>query len=147
MNTIIDKLRAFHKSLRFIALSGAGWLIDMTVYSFMTYVIGFNVAYGNFISAIPAITLVFCVSTKKIFNTNKSGLSLKTKYLIYFAYQMVLVSLVSMFGQLLYNIIAASFLGEITFIATWLKLICKIIITPITMITNYFVMKVLSEKF
>lgn len=100
-----------------------------------------QILYSNILSSIPAITFVFIVSTKRIFKENKDGFSIKQKYLIYFVYQMVLILLVSLLGQFLYTIIINN---GINF--SFLKIIIKIIITPVTMILNFFVIKYLAEK-
>ena len=52
--------------IKFISVSGIGFLIDFAVYYYLTTYIGFPIAYGNMVSAIPAITWVFVFSTNKI---------------------------------------------------------------------------------
>ena len=127
---------------KFLFVSGTGWIIDFGLYSIFTGILGFQILYSNILSSIPAITFVFIVSTKKIFKENKNGFSTKKKYLIYFIYQMILVFLISLLGQFLYEI---AIRNEINFNS--LKIIIKIMVTPITMILNFFVIKHLAEKF
>ena len=122
-------------------MSGTGWVIDFGLYSILTGIFELQILYSNILSSIPAITFVFIVSTKRIFKENKDGFSIKQKYLIYFVYQMVLILLVSLLGQFLYTIIINN---GINF--SFLKIIIKIIITPVTMILNFFVIKYLAEK-
>lgn len=128
--------------IKFLFVSGTGWIIDFGLYSIFTGILGFQILYSNILSSIPAITFVFIVSTKKIFKENKNGFSTKKKYLIYFIYQMILVFLISLLGQFLYEI---AIRNEINFNS--LKIIIKIMVTPITMILNFFVIKHLAEKF
>lgn len=126
---------------KFLLISGTGWLIDTTIYTILTVVLKYNVIFSNILSSIPAITFVFFVSTRKIFLTHIGKFSLKQKYLIYIVYQIILITTVSIIGQILYNI-SENLLSN----KELLKIIIKLTITPITMITNFFVMKFLAEK-
>jgi hypothetical protein len=126
---------------KFLLISGTGWLIDTTIYTILTVILKYNVIFSNILSSIPAITFVFFVSTRKIFLTHIGKFSLKQKYLIYILYQIILITTVSLIGQILYNI-SENLLSN----KELLKIIIKLTITPITMITNFFVMKFLAEK-
>ena len=126
---------------KFLLISGTGWLIDTTIYTILTVILKYNVIFSNILSSIPAITFVFFVSTRKIFLTHIGKFSLKQKYLIYILYQIILITTVSLIGQILYNI-SENLLSN----KELLKIILKLTITPITMITNFFVMKFLAEK-
>lgn len=133
--------------VKFLLVSGTGWLIDFSIYLLLTLKFNFAVGYSNFISGLPALTFVFLISTRKIFKNNIEGLSLRRKYVIYFLYQMILIVIVSSFGQFLYAIINGSSLYHFIIIKENLKIIIKLIITPITMILNFCAMKILAEKF
>lgn len=127
--------------IKFLFVSGTGWIIDFGLYSILTEIFELQILYSNILSSILAITFVFVVSTKKIFKENKKGLSTKQKYLIYFVYQVVLIFLVSILGQIVYiNLIKNGISYSL------LKIVIKIMITPITMIMNFFVIKYLAEK-
>ena len=126
---------------KFLLISGTGWLIDTTIYTILTVILKYNVIFSNILSSIPAITFVFFVSTRKIFLTHIGKFSLKQKYLIYILYQIILIVTVSIIGQMLYNISEPLLNNK-----GLLKIIIKLTITPITMITNFFVMKFLAEK-
>lgn len=127
--------------LKFLFVSGTGWIIDFGLYLMLTGIFGLQILYSNILSSIPAITFVFIISTKKIFVENKDGFSIKKKYLIYFVYQMILILLVSLLGQFLYTI---AIKNGINF--SLLKIIIKIMITPVTMVLNFFVIKYLAER-
>lgn len=127
--------------IKFLFVSGTGWIIDFGLYSILTGIFGLQILYSNVLSSIPAITFVFIVSTKKIFVENKNGFSIKQKYLIYFVYQMILILSVSLLGQFLYTI---AIKNKINF--SLLKIIIKIMITPVTMVLNFFVIKYLAER-
>ena len=127
-------------------ISGTGWLLDFGVYSYLSIRVGFPVSYSNMLSAIPALTFVFFISVRKIFAESTKRIPLWYKYLIYFAYQMVLVFCVSLLGQWLFNVASNSSLIKFAFISEYLKILCKLVITPITILCNFVVMKTLSEK-
>jgi len=136
----------YRQIVLFLATSGAGWLIDFSVYTVLTQCLKLDVLYANMISGIPATAFVFLVSVRKIFTVNASGLSLKKKYFIYFVYQMALIFGISLLGQWLYGFAYAHGVKEIALVFHYLKIIIKICITPITMTINFFVMKFLTEK-
>lgn len=127
--------------IKFLFVSGTGWLIDFGLYSIFTGIFGLEIIYSNIMSSIPAITFVFIISTKKIFKENQKEFSIKQKYIMYFLYQMILIFLVSLLAQLLYKI---SINNSINF--SFLKIAIKITITPLTMVLNFFVIKYLAEK-
>lgn len=133
--------------IKFLLVSGTGWLIDFSIYLLLTEKLNFPVGYSNFVSGIPALTFVFCISINKIFKNINKGISLKKKYIIYFIYQMLLIFTVSLVGQILYLIILNSKLYDMIIIRYYLKIIVKIVITPITMILNFIVMKILCERY
>ncbi|WP_405356280.1 GtrA family protein [Fusobacterium animalis] len=130
--------------IKFLFLSGIGWLIDFTLYLIFSNIFDFRIIYSNILSSIPAVTFVFFVSIRKIFIKNKKGLTLKEKYLIYFLYQVILIITISLLGQYLYLLILKNIAVKIEL--KILKLIIKILITPITMLINFIVMKFLVEK-
>lgn len=138
---MIDLKKIVLQFVKFLFVSGTGWMIDFSLYFIFTSILKYEVFYSNILSSIPAITFVFIVSIKKIFRENRNGISTGKKYLIYFLYQMLLVILISLLGQFLY----LSALNH-NFKYKAIKIIIKLIITPITMTINFFVMKFLSEK-
>ena len=141
MSNLKKILRQF---IKFLFLSGIGWLIDFTLYLIFSNRFDFKIIYSNILSSIPAVTFVFFVSTRKIFIKNKKGLTLKEKYFIYFLYQAILIITISLLGQYLYLLILKNIAVKIEL--KILKLIIKILITPITMLINFIVMKFLVEK-
>ncbi|MCQ2514859.1 MAG: GtrA family protein [Ruminococcus sp.] len=128
--------------LKFIGFSGIGWILDFSVFT----VLGLfedNVILNNIISSWVGVTFVFIFSTKSVFQNN-SKISLKIKYLIYLFYQCILIFLVSNILAWVNGIIISNINFEI--ILSFSHLISKILITPITMILNFIVMKNIIEK-
>lgn len=134
------------QALHFFIISGIGWCLDFSIYSILTFGFNFDVSCANMISTIPAVTYVFLMSTRKVFEKSQSKINLKYKYLIYIIYQIFMVFLISIFGDFLYDIFINSNLIQTNFIYKYLKILIKILITPITMLTNFLVMKLLIEK-
>lgn len=132
------------QGIKFIFISGMGFLIDFFVFCFLTKFLNIQIVYANVISAIPATTYVFFVSIKNVFKKKKSKVSIKQKYLIYFTYQIILVVSVSVLAQIIYNNIIEMI--NTTIVINNIKILVKMLITPITMTCNFFVMKILSEK-
>lgn len=130
--------------INFLFLSGIGWLIDFTLYLLFSNVFNLKIIHSNILSSIPAVTFVFFVSTQKVFSKNNSKISLKEKYLIYFLYQLILIVLISLLAQYLYLLSLKNISMNVEL--KLLKIIIKILITPITMLINFIVMKFLIEK-
>ena len=130
--------------INFLFLSGIGWLIDFTLYLLFSNVFNLKIIHSNILSSIPAVTFLFFVSTRKIFAKNNSRISLKEKYLIYFLYQLILILLISLLAQYLYLLSLKNISMNVEL--KLLKIIIKILITPITMLINFIVMKFLIEK-
>ena len=128
--------------IRFILISGTGWLIDVGIYLIFALVFNLEVFFSNLAGSILAITFVFYVSTRKIFDSNKKEIPLMIKYMIYFVYQLILIILVSLTMQEFYSIVGNYFQINVNY----LKIIIKIFVTPFTMMLNFFVLKFLSEK-
>lgn len=135
----------FTQIVKFIFVSGTGWLIDLGIFLILTYYYGFQVWSANILGAVPAVTFVFFVSTRKIFSNNALKRSLKQKYCIYIAYQIVLVLLISFFGQFLYDVFYAR--CNVDILLKNMNLAVKILMTCITIVLNFIVMKLLVEKF
>lgn len=133
------------KFLKFAGISGIGWIIDFTIYTTLVYAFDFNVSTANFISAFPAVTFVFFFSTKKNFQKSQSKIKIRYKYLIYVVYQIFLVSAVSLLAEALDSIPVESVIS-ISLILQYKKIIIKCIITGITLLCNFFVMKFIIEK-
>jgi len=139
------KKSLFRQIVEFVGVSGVGWIIDFTVYTVLTTVLGVPAGISNFLSAIPAITFVFFTATLKTFVKNETGLSLHWKYALYVAYQFVLLTGVSFLNQALFDWLR-TVLTEGTLLYRYCAILTKIMITPITMFCNFIVLKRLTER-
>jgi len=132
--------------ISFIAISGIGWLIDFSVYLILIKFFTFSIKYANMISAVPAVTFVFFVSVRKTFIQKQSRIRLGYKYLIYFFYQIILLLCVSWTAQMMFDCFLQSLWVHYTILLSNAKILVKLLITPITMTINFFVMKGIIEK-
>lgn len=87
----------------------------------------------------------FFVSTSKIFKRKQNGIPIQVKYVVYVLYQLILLLIVSSIGQWLADIII-QLAGSVAIIAKLSKVFAKVLITPVTMLANFGVMKFLTEK-
>ncbi|WP_336018147.1 GtrA family protein [Fusobacterium polymorphum] len=134
--------KLFSQFIKFLFVSGIGWLIDFCLYAILTIEFNLKVFYANIFSSIPAISYVFLISTKKIFiKSHRNNLTIIQKYIIYFIYQLLLIFFISIVAENLY-ILA----GKYNLNFKIMKVIIKILITPVTMTINFFVIKYLAEK-
>ena len=70
MSTAPSKLRALlMQALRFVGLSGIGWLLDFTVYTLLSTRVS-NLAAVNMISSLVGASFVFAFSTRFVFRDN-----------------------------------------------------------------------------
>ena len=130
------------QAIKFIGLSGIGWLMDFCVYTILGF-ISHNVSLNNTISSWVGVTFVFIFATRKVFKNN-SKIPLKWKYIIYLLYQCILIFFVSK----LLNTINDAIIINICIVSVqkFSSIISKILVTPVTMAFNFFVMKYVIEK-
>lgn len=95
------------------------------------------------ISSWMGVTFVFAFTTRKIFE-NKSNISLSWKYLMYLIYQCLLIFLISNLLYQINEIILLHFVSNS--VRNFSGIISKILVTPVTLILNFVVMKYVIEK-
>ena len=61
--------KLFIQAIRFIGLSGIGWILDFTTYTVLG-VISANLVLNNTISSWVGVTFVFLLSTRIVFKNN-----------------------------------------------------------------------------
>lgn len=130
------------QALKFFGLSGIGWILDFSVYT----ILGFfseNLVLNNYISSWVGVTFVFIFATRKIFK-NDSKISIGWKYVIYLFYQAVMIYLMSKLLGFVNGLILGVFTA--TIIVKFSAILAKIVVTPISMVVNFIVMKCVIEK-
>ena len=131
-----------YQAIRFVGLSGIGWLLDFTVYTVLSFIME-DLALVNMLSSLVGASFVFVFSTRFVFK-NSRRVPLAVKYVIYVLYQLVLIFLISHLLAFINSLILSIF--SIKLIVSLAPTLSKIIVTPITMVINFFVMKLLTEK-
>lgn len=130
------------QAVRFIGLSGIGWLMDLCVYT----VLGIwseDLFLDNMVSSWVGVTFVFLSSTRYVFK-DRGRIPLRWKYMIYLSYQCVLILLMSKLLAVVDTAITGAV--PIAVILQFSSILSKIIITPITMVLNFIVMKGIMER-
>ena len=132
----------FLQILKFIGFSGIGWCLDFILYTILAFC-GVNLFWANIAGAVLGVSFVFISSTRYIFK-NDGQVPLWIKYFLYLIYQAILVTCVS---YILVRINAFLLNNISAYIApNYIAILSKIIITPITMVLNFIVLKNLVEK-
>ena len=130
------------QAIRFVGLSGIGWLMDFAVYTLLSLRME-NLALVNVFSSLVGASFVFVFSTRFVFR-DSHRIPLGLKYAIYIVYQLLLIFLIS-------KLLAWIAAGIVRY-APWellrrlAAILSKIIVTPITMTINFFAMKTVIEK-
>ena len=134
----------FFQLLKFIGVSGFGWILDFCTYCLLG--IASNNYFGNnFISCLVGASFVFIISPHLVF-VNKGNIPKIIKYFIYIIYQLLLIYLLSylivVINNVLNSIVNQIFpeIIEFTYIGS------KIIITPFAMTCNFVILKIIFEK-
>lgn len=133
--------RLLWQALRFVGLSGIGWLLDFTVYTLLSLRLS-RLDVVNVISSLVGASFVFVFSTRLIFQ-NSRRLPLWVKYAVYLAYQLVLILLISKLLAWVHLLIVTHFTQPL--ILRFAPILAKILVTPITMTVNFFAMKAIVE--
>ena len=130
------------QAAQFVGISGIGWMLDFITFTSLC-IFSENLILNNMISSWVGVTFVFCFATKRIF-ANRSKIALKWKYIIYLLYQSILIFIISK----VLNEINTGLLTYCTIDLVWRfsAVLSKILVTPITMVLNFIVMKGLIEK-
>lgn len=134
--------KILEQAVKFVGLSGIGWVLDFFIYTFLG-LLSSNVIVNNMISSWVGVTFVFIFATRKVFQNNNKN-SLKWKYFIYIAYQIVLIFFVSKLLGIVNEVMVSNI--HIEMVDKFSAIISKILVTPITLVINFIVMKGVIEK-
>ena len=127
---------------QFIGISGIGWLLDFAVFNLLC-LFSQNLLVNNFFSSFVGVSFVFAFATRRVF-VNNHHVPLIWKYGCYLFYQVILIYLVSVLLEYLNGYIMG-YVVQLG-ILSMAPAISKIMITPVTMVCNFVVMKGLIEK-
>ncbi|MDR1195223.1 MAG: GtrA family protein [Endomicrobium sp.] len=147
MNFIFLKYPLAYKFYKFFITSGIGWLIDILIVWILVSAVNIAPFFANVVGSTIGILFVFFASLYKIFENN--GKYIIIKLIIYIIYSIFLILAMSFMVQFLSDNLAFNKITEyliIRIVPLPTALIAKIILTPISLILNFFVMKNIIEK-
>lgn len=133
-------MKIFKQFFHFSLVSGIGWLLDICIFLSLVYFSPFIPLFSNIISSFVAITYVYFISIRKIFvsQTNDKLVG----FFVYIIYQIISILSFSFLIQFINNLLV-----NLPFeLIDSSELASKIIVTPFTLLTNYFFMKLLLER-
>lgn len=130
------------QAIKFFGLSGIGWLLDFCTYTCLGF-LSTNLVLNNTVSSWVGVTFVFLFATSKVFR-NHSKIPIKYKYAIYLLYQCILIFFISKLLSGINGFLLSVF--ELELLLNFTAIISKILVTPVTLILNFFVMKGVIEK-
>ena len=130
------------QAIRFVGLSGIGWLMDFAVYTLLSLRME-NLALVNVFSSLVGASFVFLFSTRFVFR-DSHRIPLRLKYAIYIAYQLVLIFLISKLLAWVHLLIVSH--TDRAALVSLAPVLAKILVTPVTMTVNFFAMKTVIEK-
>jgi putative flippase GtrA len=134
---------ALAKPLRFVGLSGIGWLLDTGVYMLLVGGFGLRVFVAAMIGGLCGASFAFLTSSRWVFAGRRHGLGGRLAvYLVYTAMQIVVMSAV--IDGLAAGLQAG--LARVELAISWplVALLSKCLITPVLLAMNYFVARKLS---
>ena len=134
--------RLLRQAIRFVGLSGVGWLLDFAVFTLLSLRME-NLALVNVLSSLVGASFVFVFSTRFVFR-DSHRIPLWLKYAIYIVYQLLLIVLISKLLARIDLLIVTH--TALPILQKSAALLSKIIVTPITMTINFFAMKTVIEK-
>lgn len=134
--------RLIGQAVKFIGLSGMGWTLDFCIYIGLQFV-SENLVINNVISSWLGVTFVFFFASQNVFDNNRK-ISMKWKYLIYICYQCILIFFISRLLSVINMVIADNI--TIVMALKFSSIIAKLLVTPVTMFLNFFVMGCVIEK-
>ena len=135
-------MKTVNQMLKFFGVSVLGWIIDFSIYNLFIFLFNVNISVINVISSLIGVTFIFIFSTRKIFESSGKH-SIKTKYVIYVLYQVILILSVSRLLPIFRDYLISF---DISAINQYVNAIAKVMVTPITASLNFVVMKFVIEK-
>ncbi|WEF32952.1 GtrA family protein [Pseudoduganella chitinolytica] len=121
--------------LRFLFLSGLGWLCDFATFALLVRGLGVAPFEANFASSYVGVTFVWFTSLKTVFRRDGTRQGL----LAYWGYQFISIFA---YSQLL-QVVAGTLHGWVPGME---GLCAKILVTPLNLVTNFLFMKILTRS-
>ena len=140
------KSPSLRQAVLFVALSGTGWLLDTTVFLLLSGPGGWPVVAANMVSGSCGVLFVFIASSRGVFRRNEGSMAQKVGTLLLFNAAAILASSVVL------GLIAAWLTQGVARLG-WavapgiIRLVAKMLVTPVTLALNFIVVRFLLERF
>ncbi|NJO54097.1 MAG: hypothetical protein HC829_03970 [Bacteroidales bacterium] len=136
-------LAALVKPLRFVGLSGIGWVIDTSVYMLLVGGADLRVFWASMVGGLCGASFAFLTSSRLVFANRRGGLG--RRLLVYLLYTVVQI----IAAAALIDMLAAALLAAVTHFGLtvpWpmIAFLAKCIITPFLLAMNYVVARKLN---
>ena len=138
--------RLVRQGLLFVAISGLGWLLDVTVFMTLSGPAGWQPVAANIASGSCGSLFVFIVSATGIFQRNDGGMAQKVLVLLTFNLVVIIASSF-LLGLIATSLQAAAQQYGWVVRPAGIRLLAKIIVTPATLLLNFLVVRFLVERF
>jgi len=134
----------FHKFIRFVGLSGIGWITDFVILIALVTFTTLQPYYANMISSCIAALGVFIASREGVFVKGKRNVY--ANVLIYLIYTLLVIMAASyLIASLSKYLMHTSIVMGLLLQPMWTVAIAKIVVTPFNMLLNFLVSKWLIE--
>ncbi len=132
------------QAAQFVAVSGAGWLLDVAVFMALSGPAGWHVLPANVVSGSCGVLLVFAVSSRKIFTRNTGSMAQKVAMLLLF--NLVAIITASFVLAWIAQLVSAA-AAPYGLPPYGVRLVAKMLVTPVTLLLNFIVVRYLVERF
>lgn len=129
---MLSGLERTHPALKFVALSGVGWVLDTTVYLLLVQA-GVVVLLASCIGGLCGASFAFLTSSRFVFDFRGGGLRLR--FLLYLAYTLTNIFVSAAATQALANVLIGH-AGASLVVAAFLA---KCLVTPLVLAANFLV--------
>jgi len=127
--------------LRFVLVSGTGWVLDFLSYTALTQLAGLAPAYTNVISSMVGVTYVWMVALNRVFDKGEFGKSLFLP--VYWGYQFVSISCYSLLIAAAVALDLNAWIARLSGVPV--AVVAKIVLTPPNLLTNFIFMSFLTK--
>lgn len=127
--------------LRFVCLSGLGWLCDLSSFTLLVSFFDVPVFVANFVSSYVGVTFVWFASLKIVFG--RSGAARGHLLFIYWGFQLLSILAYSQLLSMVAGVLDG--VGIPLALSANPAIAAKIIVTPFNLVSNFIFMKFLTR--
>ncbi len=145
MTSQSDQPRAPRQGLRFVALSGVGWVIDTTVFLLLVSFTPLSVLFANIVGGACGASFAFLTSSRWVFAG--VGSRVPTRLAIYLVYTVLLILSASVLVDLVHaGLTALAVTAGVSVPRSFVAFIAKCLVTPLLLLSNFFVARHLARR-